>query len=1479
MALNKNKVIAAAQRFAQRGQFDRAISELRTIVEEDPEDVRVWHRIADLQIRKGSVPQAVATYTRIANFYSERGFFLKGVAVYKQILNADPALVDAHRKLGELYVKLGLGPEAISQFQIVVGTCEREGRHDESLDLLKKIVELGPDDESNRIRLAEAYARQSANDDAIEQFKLTLGQLRDKRRYDEYSQVAERLLYLYPDELDVVRALSEIYLERNDAKRALARLQTLFRADPSDPGTLSLLARAFTAIGQTAKAISVYRELARIHGESGNAQSQADAWAQLLTLDPDDPEALEATGSVGPVDAPIASGAYSTAGLAPTTGEQADDLLRDVELLLKYSLKEHARERLDKVFEIDAYHEGALLKLKELALADERTDEAADALMRLAEGAEQAGDPQKAMSWLGAVIQLRPGDPIAADAMRRISSSMAQQLASNADPSEASGDYDGPADYDVDLGEIDFDDASLVDEPVGDGFDLDLGELDASVDDEFAEFMSDDPPAPIDTGAVITPPPPADDAFGDLLADDPPPSDDAFGDLLADDPPPSDDAFGDLLADDPPAPAPEDDFGDLLADDAPAPEDDFGDLLADDPPAPAPEDDFGDLLADDPPAPAPASEDDFDGLLADDPPAPAPEDDFGDLLADDPPAPMPEDDFGDLLTDEPAPTPEDDDFGDLLAGDPPASAEDLGAVEAPVDAPAVLVLDPPPTDDLGDLDLGAGDDDGFDDLDLDADGSGFASSAAEATPAVEGFVADLPAREDLPDEDEFADLLLDGTGSEAEPDFGLYESINTEQLGPPGERLPPVSGAPAEVDIDIDVSMDMPEIDFERPVVSEPTPEPVSTELPPPPPPPNRAVAPPPPPPPPPKLPAPEEDDLDDIEELDLDEIIELDDDDLLLEDDSIDESLDDSSVDDSSVGDSSADSSISLDGSSDGSVEEASQSGEDKPSLDLADLSAAESEGDALDSDDDSADLESAGLESDGHDDADLDLDLGSDDSGGLDLDLDLGSDDSGDADLDLGSEDSGDVDLDLDSDALDLDSDLDLDLGSADDSIDRATAASGDGDIDTAAERGAEPADAPETADDLAEITADHAIPELAEQTDDDLAAEPPALEIDDSGDTEDVGEAPSLPEPTDEPETAPETAPDVDEPEPTESAPDPAIAARPRSIPRPPGLGAASLKLDTGLPSAPKPLTASSLSLGNRATPTPPKPAAPMKPVSPPPATPEADDQALLHPPAPAIEQASADDADDTIAVNVSAVADMFESDEPEPSLTDQTEAGELAHDTSAPQAATTADLEEELAEIDFLIESNLLDDAQELLRELRTQYPDHPGLLARTEKIESPSPFGDDDDFLSGLTDDFDLDFGEVKGAELSDLGDDEADTHFDLGLAFKEMGQYKKAIAELELAARRSDKRAEALRIIALCHAEQGASDLAVETLRKALDTPDLPLNARAGLQYDLANLYEQLGQTDQARAQFESIVAAGMDDFLDVKARLAALES
>src|SRR5262249_40867107 len=61
--------------------------------------------------------------------------------------------------------------------------------------------------------------------------------------------------------------------------QALAKLQVCFQADPKDLETLGLLAQAFLLIGQEAKAIEVYKEMARLARE----QNKTDLYGQLLS--------------------------------------------------------------------------------------------------------------------------------------------------------------------------------------------------------------------------------------------------------------------------------------------------------------------------------------------------------------------------------------------------------------------------------------------------------------------------------------------------------------------------------------------------------------------------------------------------------------------------------------------------------------------------------------------------------------------------------------------------------------------------------------------------------------------------------------------------------------------------------------------------------------------------------------------------------------------------------------------------------------------------------------------------------------------------------------------------------------------------------------------------------------------------------------------------------------------------------------------
>src|SRR5262249_55910361 len=157
--------------------------------------------------------------------------------------------------------------EAMAYFQIVANHYDKVGDAKSSLDTLKRMVDLDPENVASRIKLAELYARENIREPAIEEFRRAAEYLKRHNRTEDYLRVAERICALVPDDAGLARELAASYLQRGDQKRALAKLRLCFKADPRDIETLNLLAEAFQGLGQTSKTLSVYKELAKIYGE------------------------------------------------------------------------------------------------------------------------------------------------------------------------------------------------------------------------------------------------------------------------------------------------------------------------------------------------------------------------------------------------------------------------------------------------------------------------------------------------------------------------------------------------------------------------------------------------------------------------------------------------------------------------------------------------------------------------------------------------------------------------------------------------------------------------------------------------------------------------------------------------------------------------------------------------------------------------------------------------------------------------------------------------------------------------------------------------------------------------------------------------------------------------------------------------------------------------------------------------------------
>ena len=65
MAIDREKVLAAAQKYVEKKKYDKAVLEYERIVQEDPNDARTLLKMGDLQLKMEGYAAAVATYERV----------------------------------------------------------------------------------------------------------------------------------------------------------------------------------------------------------------------------------------------------------------------------------------------------------------------------------------------------------------------------------------------------------------------------------------------------------------------------------------------------------------------------------------------------------------------------------------------------------------------------------------------------------------------------------------------------------------------------------------------------------------------------------------------------------------------------------------------------------------------------------------------------------------------------------------------------------------------------------------------------------------------------------------------------------------------------------------------------------------------------------------------------------------------------------------------------------------------------------------------------------------------------------------------------------------------------------------------------------------------------------------------------------------------------------------------------------------------
>jgi len=214
-----------------------------------------------------------------------------------------------------------------------------------------------------------------------------------------------------------------------------------------------------------------------------------------------------------------------------------------------------------------------------------------------------------------------------------------------------------------------------------------------------------------------------------------------------------------------------------------------------------------------------------------------------------------------------------------------------------------------------------------------------------------------------------------------------------------------------------------------------------------------------------------------------------------------------------------------------------------------------------------------------------------------------------------------------------------------------------------------------------------------------------------------------------------------------------------------------------------------------------------------------------------------------------------------------------------------------LQKELESITFYIENDYHELAEKALAEIGAEFGDLPQIAELRSRIGAeavpeaisvePEPHVNEDVVGAAFgIDEIRSEFG-LEGAE-PDTSDDDYDTHFQMGVAYKEMGLMEDAIREFQDAANLAKPDDPNRRffycanLLGHCFLQNGTAKHAITWFDRALETPQISDEEHHGLWYELALAYEANGDENRAATYFERIYAENVD-FRDVSSRVKDL--
>lgn len=199
---------------------------------------------------------------------------------------------------------------------------------------------------------------------------------------------------------------------------------------------------------------------------------------------------------------------------------------------------------------------------------------------------------------------------------------------------------------------------------------------------------------------------------------------------------------------------------------------------------------------------------------------------------------------------------------------------------------------------------------------------------------------------------------------------------------------------------------------------------------------------------------------------------------------------------------------------------------------------------------------------------------------------------------------------------------------------------------------------------------------------------------------------------------------------------------------------------------------------------------------------------------------------------------------------------------------PEGPSIEDYREEITKADFYSRQGLIDEAREILKRLQNIFPENEEIGQKldsldqvTEVVEEKkreSVFAEGEIFEAEKVQEPALEkdvlevFGEFKKGLEKELGPEDYETHYNLGIAYKEMELTDDAIREFQISLKDPKRFIHSSSMLGICYMKKGLYSTAIDVLKNAIEKIEDRDESFWTMKYDLAEAYEKNGNTKEA---------------------------